>query len=307
MSLLSARRLRWWGLIPFGWLVAVSLPAAAQSDCSPTAIAKTRQEFQRAYTARDYAGAATLIDTFWNNCVVPLDKEIDPVLAAAISNDAALANHHAGNDGECLQWLLAYLPMPRHGNPKLDRLPAGLRAAIKHNLDLCTPYCATASAMDASCASISAAAELDAMVVGDFVEKPCPFETGGSPTLAVPGGRCLALFAPKPPPRGETERDVTEQDPELVCPRVALVRQSKGGLVVDPVSVPAHSILRRLGVCCSAINLASDGAGRIEVTAAGNPPVDCISGRRSSAKQDILELRGQALTLRHRLDPRDPD
>lgn len=306
MSLLRARHLRWWWLLPFGWLVAVSWPAAAQPDCSPTAIAKTRQEFQRTYTAKDYAGAATLIDTFWNNCVVPPDKEIDPVLAATISNDAALANHHTGDDGECLQWL-AYLPMPRHGNPKLDRLPARLRAAIKHNLELCRPHCATAPAMDASCASISAAAELDAMVIGNFVEQPCPFETGGSPTLAVTGGRCLAVFAPKPPPREEAEREATEQDPELVCPRVALVRQSRGALVVDPVSVPAHSILRRLGVCCSAINLASDGAGRIELTPAANPPEDCISGHRSSAKQDILELRGHALTLRHRLDPRDPD
>ena len=304
---MRARRLRWWGLIPLGWIVAAALPAAAQPDCSPTGVAKTRQAFQRAYIAKDYAGASTLIDTFWNDCVVHSDKEIDPVLAAAISNDAALANHHAGDDSSCLQWLLDYLPMPRHGNPKIGRLPARLRAAIKHNLDLCSPYCANALGMDASCASISAIAELDAMIIGGFVEKPCPFVTGGSPTLAVPGGRCLALFAPAPLSREEAERDVTERDPELVCPRVALARQSGGALVVDVVSVPARSILRRRGVCCSAINLASDGAGHIEVTPAENPPSDCISGRRSSAKQDILELRGQALTLRHRLDPRDPD
>ena len=285
---------------------ASSEPAAAEPDCSPGGIARTRQEFQRAYTAKDYGRASALIDTFWNNCVVPLDKEIDPVLAAAISNDAALANHHTGDDSGCLQWLIDYLPMPRHGNPKLDRLPERLRAAIRHNLQLCASYCATAPAMDASCASINAAAELDAMIIGNFVEKPCPFETGGSPTLAVPGG-CLALFAPAPLSREEATRDVAERDPELVCPRVALVRQGGGAVVVEPVAVAAHSILRRLGVCCSAINLASDSEGRIEATPAENPPSDCISGHRSSAKQDILELRGRALRLRHRLDPRDPD
>ncbi len=160
--------------------------------------------------------------------------------------------------------------------------------------------------MDASCAWINAATELDAMIIGDFVEKPCPFETGGSPTLAVPGG-CLALFAPPPLSREEAERDVNERDPELVCPRVGFVRQGGGAVVVEPVAVAARSILHRLGVCCSAINLASDSAGRIEATPAENPPSDCISGHRSSAKQDILELRGLTLRLRHRLDPRDPD
>jgi len=197
--------------------------------------------------------------------------------------------------------------MPRHGNPKLDRLPERLRAAIRHNLQLCASYCATAPAMDASCASINAAAELDAMIIGNFVEKPCPFETGGSPTLAVPGG-CLALFAPGAALARGSDARCAERDPELVCPRVALVRQGGGAVVVEPVAVAAHSISAPAWPCgCSAINLASDSEGRIEATPAENPPSDCISGHRSSAKQDILELRGRALRLRHRLDPRDPD
>lgn len=300
-------RLRWWPLLLLGWLGATSAPAAAQRDCSPATIAKARQAFQRAYDAKDYERAAAFIEPIELDCVANRVDDIDPVLAAAISSDAAITAHRQGDDGECLQWLLGYLPMPRHGNPKLDRLPAGLRAAIKHNVKFCEPYCAMASAMDASCASIRAVEELDAMVIGDFAEKPCPFETGGSPTLAVSKDKCLALFAPLPQPPPDPDAAREEPDPEQVCPRVALVRQSAGGLVIDTVSIPTHTILRRVSLCCSAINLASDGAGRVEVTPAENPPEDCLSGHRSSAKQDLMDLRDHTLVLRHRLDPRDDD
>ena len=47
--------------------------------------------------------------------------------------------------------------------------------------------------------------------------------------------------------------------------------------------------------------------GRIEVTPAENPPEDCLSGHRSRAMQDLMELRGDTLILRHRLDAGDDD
>jgi hypothetical protein len=133
-------RLRWWPLLLLGWLVAISAPAAAQRDCSPATIAKARREFQRAYDAKDYERAAAFIEPIELDCVANRVDDIDPVLAAAISSDAAITAHRQGDDGECLQWLLDYLPMPRHGNPKLDSLPAGLRAAIVHNVELCKPH-----------------------------------------------------------------------------------------------------------------------------------------------------------------------
>jgi len=300
-------RLRWWPLLLLGWLVAISAPAAAQRDCSPATIAKARREFQRAYDAKDYERAAAFIEPIELDCVANRVDDIDPVLAAAISSDAAITAHRQGDDGECLQWLLEYLPSPRHGNPKLNSLPAGLRAAITHNVELCKPHCAMASAMDASCASINAVEELDRMVIGDFAEKPCLFETGGSPTLAVSKDRCLVLFAPPPQPKPDPNAAAEDPDPERACPGVALVRRSTNGPVTVSVSVPAHSILRRIRLCCSAINLASDRAGRIEVTPAENPPEDCLSGHRSSAKQDLMELRGDTLILRHRLDAGDDD
>jgi hypothetical protein len=282
--------------------LAMAQPAAADADCSPAAIAKQRQAFAQAYKAKYFAAASSVASKLWNACMIDEDHPADPVLRAEISNDAALAAHRSGDDGECLQWLLDYLPAPRTGNKTLDRLPPWLHEAILFNYRLCKPYCATAWMMDPSCMSITASEELDRMMISDFAEKPCPFDTGGSPTLALPDNSCLALYAPDPLTPDEAALNREDQPPDKVCPRVALVSRHGDGLDSRTLTVPPHSLLRRISVCCSAIDLAMDHAGRIEVTPADNPPEHCLSGHRYSAQQDVFELRDGALQLHFQLD-----
>jgi hypothetical protein len=269
---------------------------AVAKDCSPAWIAKTRQEFQRLYRAGDFAGAQSAIELLSREC--PLDKAVDPVLAAEVANDDALVAHRNGDDSACLQALFDYMPISRFPNAEFAKLPPKLQSAVRFNFNLCRPYCASAPLMDASCETIRAAEQANAMINGDFAERPCAFETGGSPTLALPGGGCLAVFAPAEAASADREQD----DPERICPVVQIARQQDGKLTLRSLAVPKQSILRRVRLCCAAIDLAIDGKGRIELTPSENPPEDCVFGHRTNVQQDILELQRDRLVLKERLD-----
>ncbi len=54
----------------------------------------------------------------------------------------------------------------------------------------------------------------------------------------------------------DDDRDIEHQDPEKVCPRVALAQSRNGALTVTPVAVPKQSMLRSIDFCCVAIDLA---------------------------------------------------
>jgi hypothetical protein len=301
---LSASRLIVWfgALIVVGLLFGQTVPAAAR-DCSSAGIAKTRAEFKQAYDKKDFEGADAIMTSLWNDCVAHNDIDIDPVLRARLSNDIAILAHRRDDDDSCLQALLEYIPTKR-ANSAFAKLPPDLQSAIRFNFELCRPYCATHGGPDASCESISASAELDQLVEGGFAEKPCPFDTGGSPTVALPDGACLTVFAPLPwfYAKDSNEDDPAQQDPEKVCPRVALARMANGKLALTPLAVPKKSMLRSLDACCSAIDLAINAKGQIELTPSENPPENCISGHRWNALQDIFVVQGSRLSLIHRLD-----
>jgi len=284
-------------LIVVGVLIAGVLPAAAAQDCSPAGVAKTRGEFKQAYDKKDFDGADAIMTPLWNDCVV--DKDIDPVLRAWLSTDTAILAHRRGDDDACLQALLEYIPP----SAELDTLPANLQQAIRFNYGLCRPYCDRYGGPSASCESLRASAEREKLVDGHFAEKPCPFETGGSPTVALPDGRCLTVFAAAPWHYAQgDEGNLDHQDSETVCPRLDLARMAGGKLALTPLAVPKQSMLRSLDVCCNAINLAINTRGQIELTPSENPPENCLIGHRWNAEQDIFVLLGDRFRLIHRLD-----
>ena len=272
--------------------------AAAAVDCSPPAIAQARERFRQAYAAQDFGGAEDILNSLWNGCIS--GKDVAPVLAAEIASDYALAAHHSGDDDVCIEALARYSPWQRSPTAAMARLPERLQRAIIFNYKLCEPWCADVDHYtDASCVSLRVQQGLDKMLPGDFAERPCPFDTGGSPTLALPDGTCLAVYAP---PNGRAKSQDDEKDPASVCPRVARVLQKNGAVVADTLDVPAQSMLRQPVLCCVPIDLAMDHGGRIEVTPSDNPPEDCHSGHGAAPQQDILRLRNSRLVLEHRLD-----
>jgi hypothetical protein len=285
-------------LILISCLVA-AMPAAAAPDCSPAAIAQVRQKFQQAYGEKNFSRAEDILNSLGNDCI--WNKDVDPVLAAEVGNDFALAAHRNGDDGSCLGALVPYSPWRGTPTPLMAKLPARLQRAIQFNFKLCEPYCSGSDKWtDAYCESMHVQQRLDDMLPGDFTEKPCPFDTAGSPNLALPDGTCLAVYAP-PLGRAATEED--EKEPANVCPRVARVQSRNGTVVIEMLDVPPRAILRRPVLCCVPIDLAIDHRGRIEVTPSDNPPEDCHSGHRANPQQDILRLQDGRLVLEHRLDP----
>jgi hypothetical protein len=284
-------------LILVGYLVATT-GAAAAVDCSLPAIAQARQQFRQTYAAQDFGGAEDILSALRNDCIT--GKNVDSVLAAEIASDYALTAHRNGDDDVCINALAGYSPWQRPPTAAMAKLPERLRRAIMFNYKLCEPWCTGVDHYtDASCASLRVQQGLDKMLPGDFAEKPCTFDTGGSPTLALADGSCLAVYAP---PNGRAKSEDDEKDPASVCPRVARVLQKNGAVVADTLDVPAQSMLRRPVLCCVPIDLAMDHGGRIEVTPSDNPPEDCHSGHRAAPQQDILRLRNTRLVLEHRLD-----
>jgi hypothetical protein len=230
----------WLGpLIAIGLLIGEVLPAAAAQDCSPAGIAQTRREFKQAYDKKDFDGADALMTALWNECVIDpttsRSKDIDPVLRARLNNDSALLAHRRGDDDSCLQALMDYIPPTKRSSPELAKLPPDLQRAIRFNYGLCRPYCDRYGGPSASCESIRATTQLEKMVGSGFAERPCPFDTGGSPTVALPGGLCLTVFAAAPwHYEKDDDGDLEHQDPDKVCPRVALARMENGRLAVRP-------------------------------------------------------------------------
>jgi hypothetical protein len=297
----ASRIVVWLGpLIAIGLLIGETLPAAAR-DCSPAGIAQTRREFKEAYDKKDLVGADSIMTSLWNECVT--GKDIDPVLVARLNNDSAILAHRRGDDDACLQALLTYVPPVHDAGPELARLPPDLQRAIRFNYGLCRPYCDRYRGPSASCESIRATAELEKIVKGGFAEKPCPFDTGGSPTVALPNGACLTVFAAAPwHYAADDDGGIEHQDPDKVCPRVSLARMENGGLALTPLAVPKQSMLRSIDACCAAIDLAVNVRGQIELTPSENPPENCLSGHRWNVLQDIFVVQDGKLSLVHRLD-----
>jgi hypothetical protein len=280
--------------------VAITPPAAADQDCTAAGIAAARRAFQVAYDARSYDEAEAIIDPLWRECID--GKQAGRELAASVTNDYALVAHRNGDDGACLALLEDYAPARTRNNDALATLPPRLQQAIRFNFKQCRAYCLD-NALDAMCEGIRVDEQLDHLVVGNFREAPCPFDAGGSPSLALPSAAetaaCLAFL----PPLADAFKldDPENADPGQACPRAILARKAGNAVTTDPVTLPRSSFLQKARLCCGDIGLAIDGSGRIEVAPSDNPPEDCLSGHRTDVLQDIFLLRGTDLVLTHQL------
>ncbi|HEY1798757.1 MAG TPA: hypothetical protein VGG57_21780 [Stellaceae bacterium] len=292
------------------WLVALALAIAAagaaraDEDCSAATVARTRGAFQQAYDLKDFTVASRILEPLWARCTT--QKGVPAVIVAALNSDYAVLAHRQGDDEACLQALLDYMPVTRTPAPELARLPPELQRAIRFNFAQCRKYCEGAPLTDPSCDSIRISLQAQQTVSGRFAEKPCTFDTGGSPTLALPGGACIAVFAPAPWHYAEgEEQDPAQQDPEKACPRFTLARRAADGKVsLSPLAVPEKSFTRDVGLCCAALDLAIGPDGRIEMTPSDNPPEHCLSGHRADILQDLFRLKGDALVLLHQYPAR---
>jgi hypothetical protein len=279
---------------------AIAPPAAADEDCTAAGIAAARKAFQAAYDAKSYDEAQSIIDPLWRECIAgqPVGRE----LAASVASDFALVSHRTGDDEMCLGLLEDYAPARTRNNDAMAALPPRLQQAIRFNFRQCRAYC-TDNPLHATCAGIRVDEQLDRLVVGDFREAPCPFDAGGSPSLALPGAggaaACLALLPPLADPFSFDNAETA--DPAQVCPRAVIVGKVGDQVSSDAVALPQSSFLQNVRLCCGELRLAIDAGGRIEVTPSENPPEDCLSGHRTAVLQDLFVLRGAELVLTHRL------
>ena len=283
---------------------AAAPPAAADQDCTAAGIAASRSAFQAAYDAKSYDEAESIIDPLWRECIA--GKEVARELAASVTNDFALVAHRNGDDEMCLDLLSDYAPVRTRNNDAMAVLPPRLQQAIRFNFKQCRAYCLD-NPLAATCEDIRVDEQTDHLVAGDFREAPCPFDAGGSPTLALPSAAetaaCLAFLPPLADPFGF--EDPEKVDPAQVCPRAILAHKAGNAVATDAIALPRSSFLQNVRLCCGELKLAIDGSGRIEVTPSDNPPEDCLSGHRTDVLQDLFVLRGTELVLTHRLSDVD--
>jgi hypothetical protein len=280
--------------------LAAAPPAAADQDCTAAGIAASRRAFQAAYDAKSYDEAESIIDPLWRECIA--GKGVARELAASVTNDFALVAHRTGDDEMCLGLLADYAPARTRNNDAMAGLSPRLQQAIRFNFKQCRAYCLD-NPLAATCEAIRVEGQRDHLVVGDFREAPCPFDAGGSPSLALPGAAetaaCLAFLPPLADPFGF--EDPEKADPAQVCPRAILARKAGNAVVTDAVALPRSSFLQNVRLCCGGLKLAIDGSGRIEVTPSDNPPEDCLTGHRTDVLQDFFAVHGTELVLTHRL------
>lgn len=218
------RRVATLRLVLLALVGASASPAAADQDCT-AGIAAARKSFQVAYGAKSYDEAESIIDPLWRECID--GKEVGRELAASVTNDFALVAHRTGDDGMCLGLLEDYAPAGTRNNDAMAALSPRLQQAIRFNFKQCRAYW-TDNSLDATCEGIRVDEQLDHLVVGDFREAPCPFDAGGSPSLALPsaadGATCLAFL----PPLADSFSfdDAEKADPAQVCPRAVLAREA---------------------------------------------------------------------------------
>jgi hypothetical protein len=281
-------------------VITIASPVAADQDCTAAGIAAARRAFQAAYDAKSYDEAEAIIDPLWRECID--GKAVGRELAASVTNDFALVAHRTGDDEACLGLLADYAPARSRGNDAMAALSPRLQQAIRFNFKQCGTYCLD-NPLDAMCEDIRVDEQTNRLVVGDFREAPCPFDAGGSPSLALPSTAgtvaCLALLPPLADPF--SFEDAEQADPAQVCPRAVLARKAGDAISTAAVALPRASFLQNVGQCCGELKLAIDGTGRIEVMPTDNPPEDCLSGHRTDVLQDLFLLRGTELALTHRL------
>ena len=279
---------------------AIAPPAAADQDCTAAGIAATRKAFQAAYDAKSYDEAESIIDPLWRECID--GKEVGRELAASVTNDFALVAHRTGDDEACLGLLADYAPARTRNNDAMATLPPRLQQAIRFNFKQCRAYCLD-NPLDAMCEGIRVDEQLDQLVIGDFREAPCPFDAGGSPSLALPSPAgtvaCLALLPPLADPFSFD--DAEQADPAQVCPRAVIASKAGNAISTAAVALPSSSLLQNVHLCCGELTLAIDASGRIEVAPPDNPPEDCLTGHRTDVLQDLFVLHGTDLALTHRL------
>jgi hypothetical protein len=284
----------------FALALASASSASADQNCTAAGIAAARKSFQAAYDAKSYEEAESIIDPLWRECIE--GKAVGRELAASVTNDYALVAHRNGDDEACLGLLEDYAPARTRDNDAMATLPPRLQQAIRFNFKQCRAYCVD-NPLDATCEGIRVDEQRDQLVAGDFREAPCPFDAGGSPSLALPGAAggaaCLAFL----PPLADAFKfeDPEKADPAQVCPRAILARKAGNTVGTDPVALPRSSFLQNPGLCCGDLKLAIDAGGRIEITPSDNPPEDCLSGHRTAVLQDLFVLHGTDLVLTHRL------
>jgi hypothetical protein len=274
--------------------------AAADQDCTAAGIAAARKAFQAAYDAKSYDEAESIIDPLWRECID--GKEVRRELAASVTNDFALVAHRTGDDEACLGLLADYAPVRTRSNDAMAALSPRLQQAIRFNFEQCRAYCLD-NPLDAMCEDIRVEEQTNRLVVGDFREAPCPFDAGGSPSLALPSPpgtvACLAFLPPLADPF--SFEDAEKADPAQVCPRAVIARRAGNAVLADAVALPRSSFLQNVHLCCGELKLAIDGSGRIEVAPPDNPPEDCLTGHRTDVLQDLFVLQGTELVLTHRL------
>jgi len=122
--------------------------AALPPECDSPALAQTRQQFDRAYAAKNYAAALDILQPALTRCVDTLDSAD----AASLRNDVAITQYHLHDAAGCLQTLEPLREDADKSDSDLEsnfpvfaldqRLP-GIHAA-RTNLKLCRAACAAA-------------------------------------------------------------------------------------------------------------------------------------------------------------------
>jgi hypothetical protein len=272
----------------FFCLLLAATPAVADTDCSPAAITAARTQFRPLYAAKEYAKARDTL-ALALECFADDPKGVP---AASVLSDLAIAAYKAGDDSSCIAALQAYAPSSRGYRQRVSGLPEPLKRAIWFNLTLCTGMC---NIVDAKCQSIRTAFALQKLVKGEFATPACPFRArSGSIALPDQPGQCLTIL---PPHRKLKWGDYTEADPQIVCPRLGLLRDEGGMVRTTEIPLPKDSWLRDLETCCVKPGLSIAPDGRFRLSPEENPPEGCVSGHRTLVVEEVYALDNGKLRL----------
>jgi hypothetical protein len=280
------------GLGGAGWRSAAALPAAVTNpDCSAARVAPARAAFKTAYAAGKYEEAVAALDGLWIDCIAN-QNALAPQTAGEIVSDFAIASHHAGDDDTCLEALEQYWPADKNPTAAFRRLSPTLQRAMRVNWNLCAPYCATASMMDAPCRSLEINEDEEKLVPG-FHARPCPFRPGRA-AVALSDGTCLAILSPRKTYDPSTVDEAKLSD---ICPRPAVISRVQGRTVVTELKAPAKSFLNSVEFCCHPVELGVDAQGRIDAQPGKDADEGCVNGHYPGTMQDIFRLERGRLVM----------
>lgn len=275
------------------WRVAAAPKREAPDPrCAAPRIAEARATFKVAYGAGRYDDAASALADIWSSCadghhLLPSET------AAEIASDLAIADHHAGDDRECLEALMDYWPANRDPPAAFKRLSPALQKAMRFNWGLCSHVCGGGAAdYDAVCTSLEINDDREKRERG-FSPHPCPFHPGSS-GVALADGRCLVILAPR---QSYDPSTADSADPHAVCPAPALLEKVGARTVTTRLTAPAKSFLNSLQFCCHPVTLGVDRAGRIAAEPGKDAQEGCLSGHYPGTMQDIFRLQGGRVVM----------